>query len=76
MKDNEVVDPSEKWEQRLARVRRFHARSDVTSMTRPPRDPEKRQLLEEMGLLGPYQETEDDEGWEQRRPRALGRSSE
>jgi hypothetical protein len=51
-----LPDISLRWEERLARVRRSQARTDVTGMTRPPRDPDERAFLAARGLLGPFAE--------------------
>lgn len=52
----EVPDLKLAWPERLARVRRSQARTDVTGMTRPPRDPDERAFLAARGLLGPFAE--------------------
>lgn len=49
-------DVSEKWEERLERVRRSQARTDVAGMTRPPRDPDERAFLKRTGQAGPFRE--------------------
>ena len=49
-------DLSEKWQSRLKRVRRSQARTDVTGMTRPPRDPDERGFLRRTGQEGPFRE--------------------
>ena len=45
-----------RWSERLARVRRSQAQSDVASMTRPPRDPDEQTCLAARGGLGPFAE--------------------
>jgi hypothetical protein len=52
-------DLSQKWPERLARVRRSQARMDLSGMTRPPRDPEERAFLERTGQAGPFREASD-----------------
>lgn len=54
--DADVPDLSLRWAERLARVRRSQARTDVTDMTRPPRDPDERAFLAAEGGLGPFAE--------------------
>lgn len=54
----ELMDQRAVWSERLARVRRSQARTNVTGMTRPPRDPDERRFLEERGLLGPFEEAD------------------
>ena len=49
-------DLSEKWQIRLARVRRSQTRVDTRGMTRPPRDPEERKFLKRTGQEGPFVE--------------------
>lgn len=57
--DAEPRDISVHWEEQLARVRRSQARTDVTGMTRPPRDPDERAFLAARGALGPFAEREN-----------------
>lgn len=57
--DSRPPDLSQKWPGRLARVRRSQARTDVSGMTRPPRDPEERAFLERTGQAGPFREVPD-----------------
>lgn len=52
-----LPDVSEKWKERLERVRRSQARTDTRGMTRPPRDPDEREFLEKTGQLGPFEES-------------------
>lgn len=52
-------DLSQKWPERLARVRQSQARTDVSGMTRPPRDPEERAFLERTGQTGPFREVSE-----------------
>lgn len=47
-------DISEQWQVRLERVRRSQARTDVTGMVRPPRDPDERAFLLRNGQEGPF----------------------
>lgn len=49
-------DLSEKWEERLERVLRSQARTDVAGMTRPPRDPDEGEFLKRTGQEGPFRE--------------------
>lgn len=51
-----LPDASLVWAERLARVQRSQARTDVTGMTRPPRDPDERAFLAARGQLGPFAE--------------------
>jgi hypothetical protein len=51
-----LPDLREKWAERLERVRRSQARTDVTGMTRPPRDPVEREFLRQIGREGPFVE--------------------
>ena len=53
----EIEDVREEWPARLARLLRVRARIDTTGMTRPPRDPIKREFLERTGQLGPFRES-------------------
>lgn len=53
-----LPDLSERWAERLDRVRRSQARTEVTGMTRPPRDPDERAFLQRTGQLGPFIEAE------------------
>lgn len=52
--ENPLPDLRDKWEERLERVRRSQARTDVRGMTRPPRDPVKRAFLRRIGREGPF----------------------
>lgn len=54
-----LPDQRDAWEERLRRVRRSQARTDVAGMRRPPRDPDERAFLAARGLLGPFQEDGD-----------------
>jgi hypothetical protein len=56
MKAEDIRDQSEVWAQRLERVRRSQARTDISGMRRPPRDPDERAFLAERDLLGPFPE--------------------
>lgn len=56
MKDS-LPDLSEKWLERLERVRRSQARTDARGMTRPPRDPVERAFLKRIGREGPFVES-------------------
>jgi hypothetical protein len=49
-----LPDLREKWADRLERVRRSQARTDVRGMTRPSRDPVKRAFLRRIGREGPF----------------------
>lgn len=60
--DDDVPDLALLWDERLARVRRSQARTDVRGMTRPPRDPDERAFLAARGLLGPFAERPNFEG--------------
>ena len=42
--------------ERAARVRAINARTDVRGMTRPAREPGKREVLERKGGTGPFKE--------------------
>lgn len=42
--------------ERATRVRAINRRTDVTGMTRPAREPEKRAVLEQLNGLGPFSE--------------------
>ena len=53
---DDAPDVSLLWSERLARVRRSQARTDVAGMTRPPRDPDERAFLAAGGGLGPFAE--------------------
>ena len=55
--DQSILDLTEVWPERLARVRRCQARIDVRGMTRPPRDPVKRAFLKRTGQEGPFIES-------------------
>jgi hypothetical protein len=54
-----LTDQRDVWEERLRRVRRSQARTDLAGMRRPPRDPDERAFLAARGLLGPFQEDRD-----------------
>jgi hypothetical protein len=54
--DDALPDLAARWAERLARVRRSQARTDVTGMTRPPLDPDERAFLAARGRLGPFRE--------------------
>ena len=54
MSEKDPPDMSEKWAERLERVRRSQARIDVRGMTSPPRDPMEREFLRRIGSEGPY----------------------
>jgi hypothetical protein len=56
MNAKDLPDQKEVWAERLARVRRSQARTDITGMRRPPRDPDERAFLAERDLLGPFPE--------------------
>jgi hypothetical protein len=56
VKAKDIRDQREVWAQRLERVRRSQARTDVSGMRRPPRDPDERAFLAERDLLGPFPE--------------------
>ncbi|MBI4544686.1 MAG: hypothetical protein HY703_05810 [Gemmatimonadetes bacterium] len=56
MEARDLPDQREIWFERLKRVRRSQARTDITGMRRPPRDPDERAFLKERGLLGPFPE--------------------
>jgi hypothetical protein len=49
-----LPDLREKWAERLERVRRSQARTDVRGMTRPSRDPVERAFLRRIGREGPF----------------------
>jgi hypothetical protein len=51
---NSLPDLREKWAERLERIRRSQARTDVRGMTRPPRDPVEREFLRRIGREGPF----------------------
>jgi hypothetical protein len=51
---NSLPDLREKWVERLERVQRSQARTDVRGMTRPPRDPVERAFLRRIGREGPF----------------------
>lgn len=53
-----LPDLREKWAERLERVRRSQARTDVRGMTRPPRDPVERAFLRRIGREGPFIEAD------------------
>lgn len=57
MGNSKLADPSEKWEIRMERIRRYRERSDPTGMTRPPRDPDERAFLRKTRQEGPYVES-------------------
>lgn len=52
----EIRDIETVWRERAARVRRSQARTDVSGMTRPPRDEAKREFLASRNQLGPFVE--------------------
>jgi hypothetical protein len=52
-----LPDLSEKWPERLERVRRSQERTDTRGMTRPPRDPVEREFLRRIGREGPFVES-------------------
>lgn len=54
--DDDLRDLREHWAERLERVRRSQARTDVRGMTRPPRDPVERAFLRRIGREGPFVE--------------------
>lgn len=56
MNAKDLPDQREVWAERLRRVRRSQARTDIAGMRRPPRDPAERAFLAERGLLGPFPE--------------------
>lgn len=49
------------WAKRAGRVSAFLRRVDPRGMTRPRRDPEEREWLEERGRLGPFVEVDPPE---------------
>lgn len=57
-----LPDLRDKWAERLERVRRSQARTDVRGMTRPPRDPAERAFLRRTGKEGPFVEAEPQKG--------------
>jgi hypothetical protein len=50
----EQDDLSTRWPERLARVKRSQQRTDLTGLSRPPRDPAKQATLEDLGQEGPF----------------------
>ncbi len=54
----ELPDQRSVWAERLARVRRSQARTDISGMRRPPRDSDGRAFLAERDQLGPFPEDE------------------
>ena len=56
MPEDEIPDLMEEWPERLARLLQVRARIDTNGMTRPPRDPVKRDFLETTGQAGPFLE--------------------
>ena len=57
--DDDIPDLMEEWPERLARLLQVRARIDTSGMTRPPRDPVKREFLEKTGQVGPFLEVTD-----------------
>ena len=56
MSDADLPDQMDLWAERLQRVVRSQARTNIAGMRRPPRNPDERVFLEERGLLGPFPE--------------------
>ncbi len=56
MEMSKQPDLSDKWRARLQRVLRSQARTDVSGMTRPARDPDERAFLQSTGQEGPFRE--------------------
>ena len=57
--DDDIPDLMEEWPERLARLLQVRARIDTSGMTRPPRDPLRREFLEKTGQVGPFLEVTD-----------------
>ena len=55
--NEKIFDVRELWPERLERLLRVRERIDTTGMTRPPRDPVKREFLGKTGQLGPFEES-------------------
>ena len=56
MDATDLPDQRDVWEERLRRVRKSQARVDVRGMRRPPRDPDERAFLAQVGALGSFPE--------------------
>lgn len=59
-RSEKVLDVRKLWPERLERLLRVRERIDTTGMTRPPRDPVKREFLGKTGQLGPFEESTED----------------
>jgi len=53
-----LPDLRDAWPRRIAGVRAFQARTDLTGITRKPRDPEKAAFLASRGQLSAYESTD------------------
>lgn len=52
----DIPDLTREWAVRAERIAGVRARTDVTGMTRPARNPDERDFLARTGQLGPFVE--------------------